>query len=140
MLAGTVLNYLGCAMKRTHTLLRLFVLAAMTLSFAETVWASTCASMATMAASDDPSRDGTMPGMPGMPGMPADGEQQDGDDDPWCPLGAAAVAQGCLAAASLPAMSGDALAPRDVHAADVHTVEIANELIYGTTPFHPPRA
>ncbi|MGH7465238.1 MAG: hypothetical protein ACREK1_08685 [Longimicrobiales bacterium] len=122
-------------MKRTHIILRLFVLAAMTLSFGETVWASTCASMSMMAAADAAA---SSDAMPDMPGMPADGEQQDGD--PWCPLGPAAVAQGCLTAASLPATSAAGFAPGDESTADIDFVARANGLIYPAPLFHPPRA
>jgi hypothetical protein len=127
-------------MKRMHILLRLFVLAAMTLSFGETVWASMCASMSMVAVSDAGASDRAMQDMPGMPGMPADREQQEGDDEPWCPLGPAAVAQGCLMAASLPAPSAEPFAPADVSTADVVFVAAANDLLYDATLFHPPRA
>ena len=124
-------------MKRTHILLRLFVLAAMTLSFGETVRASMCASMSMVAASDPASSDRAMQA---MPGMPADGDEHEGDDEPWCPLGPAAVAQGCLTAASLPAIAVEPFAPADVSTADVVFVAAANDLLYDATLFHPPRA
>lgn len=125
-------------MKRLHILLRLFVLAAMTLSIAETVWASACASMATMAVSRAAAT--ASDAMPDMPGMPADDEQHDGNQDPWCPLGPAAAAQGCLTAASLPAISYEPFTITGEREAHVTSVETANELIYGATLFHPPRA
>lgn len=124
-------------MKRTQILLRVCVLAAMMLSFGETVWASTCASMSMVAASDAAARSDAMPD---MPGMPADGEHQEGEGDPWCPLGPAAVAQGCLTAASLPATSAAGFAPGDERTADIDFVARASELIYGAPLFHPPRA
>jgi hypothetical protein len=124
-------------MKRMHILLRLFVLAAMTLSFGETVWASMCASMSMVAVSDPAASDRAMHD---MPGMPADGDHQEGDDEPWCPLGPAAVAQGCLTAASLPAISAEPFAPADVSTADVVFVAAANDLLDDATLFHPPRA
>ena len=125
-------------MKRLHILLRLFVLAAMTLSFGETVWASTCASVSMIAASDAAA---SSDGMPDMPGMPAEGEQPEGDEGAAaCPLGTAAVAQGCLTAASLPANSAAGVAPGDERTADIDFVTLANERFYGTPLFHPPRA
>lgn len=124
-------------MKRIHILLRLFVLAALTFSFGETVWASMCASMSMVAVSDPAASDHAMQD---MPGMPADGGQQDGDADPWCPLGPLAVAQGCLTAASLPAVTAEPFAPADVSTADVVFVAAANDLLYDATLFHPPRA
>lgn len=123
-------------MKRIHILLRLFVLAAMMLSFGETVWASTCASMSMIAGSDAAA---SSDGMPDMPGMPADGQQPEGDG-PSCPLGPVAVAQGCLTAASLPANSAAGVAPGDERTADIDFVAMANERIYRTPLFHPPRA
>jgi hypothetical protein len=75
-----------------------------------------------------------------MPGMPAEGEQPDGGDGPSCPLGPVAVAQGCLTAASLPANSAAGVAPGDERTADIDFVAMANERIYRTPLFHPPRA
>ena len=124
-------------MKRTHILLRLFVLAAMTLSFAETVWALTCASMSVMSAADAAA---SSDAMADMPGMPAEGEHPDGSDGPACPLGPAAVAQGCAMAASLPATSAAGFAPGDERTADIDFVAVANDFLYSTPPFHPPRA
>lgn len=124
-------------MKRTHILLRLFVLAAMTLSFGETVWASTCASMSMMSTADATASNDAMPD---MPGMPVEGEQPGGDEDPWCPLGPAAAAQGCATAASLPATSAAGFAPGDERTADIDLVAVANDFLYSTPPFHPPRA
>ncbi|MGH7447282.1 MAG: hypothetical protein ACRELT_06960 [Longimicrobiales bacterium] len=123
-------------MKRTHILLRLFVLAAMMLSFGEALWASTCASMSMVAAADAAA---SSDAMPDMPGMPAEGEQREGDG-PSCPLAPAAVAPGCLTAASLPATSAAGVAAGDERTADIDFVAMANERIYGTPLFHPPRA
>jgi hypothetical protein len=123
-------------MKRMHILLRLFVLAAMTFSFGETVRASMCASMSVVAVSDPA---GSARAMQDMPGMPAGGEQE-GDDEPWCPLGPMAVAQGCLTAASLPATSAASIATGDERTADIDFVAVANARLYSTPPFHPPRA
>lgn len=124
-------------MKRTHVLVRLLVLAAMIISFGETVRASTCASMsmptlADAAADHDAMQD--------MPAMPADDQQHDGDENTQCPLGAAAVAQGCLTAVSLPASCAAPFAPTDVPAVDMGSVDAAYEYLYPTPPFHPPRA
>jgi hypothetical protein len=80
-----------------------------------------------------------MPGMPGMPGMPQDGEH-DNEDGPSCPLGPAAVAQGCLTAASLPANSAEPFAFTDRRAVYASVTARANGRIYDATPFHPPRA
>lgn len=127
-------------MKCIQVFLRCLVLAAMILSFGESVWASTCASMSLMAASDDMAATADMPGMPGMPGMPAtpgEGDQQ--GRDPWCPLGPAAAAQGCMTAVPLPASSAQALtatAERDVRHA---VADAPSDLLYTTTLFHPPR-
>jgi hypothetical protein len=92
--------------------------------------------MSMIAAAEAATSNDVMPAMPGMP----DGEQQEGDDDPWCPLGPAAVAQGCQTAASLPATSAASVAPGDERTAYIDFVAIANERIYGTPLFHPPRA
>jgi hypothetical protein len=131
-------DYIDCTMKRLHILLRVCVLAAMTLSLAESVWASACASMATMAVSDT-AMSGDMPDMPDMPGMPGHGEQHDDEDRPSCPLGAAAVARGCLAAASLPATVAAPFACTEERASHVSILDTATDRIYGATPFHPPR-
>lgn len=126
-------------MKRLRSLVRLFVLVAMMLSFAESILVSVCASMATMAVSDT-AMSGDMREMPGMPGMPGPDEQQSDEDGPTCPLGPAAVAQGCLTAASLPANSAEPLAFTDRRALYASVTAPANGRIYDATPFHPPRA
>jgi hypothetical protein len=123
-------------MKRLRLLVRLFVLVAMMFSLAESVWASVCASMATMAVSDT-AMSGDMPGMPAMPGPD---EQQSDDNGPSCPHGPAAVAQGCLTAASLPANSAEPLAFTDRRAVYASVTAPAHGRIYNATPFHPPRA
>ena len=122
-------------MKRINILIRLFVLAAMMLSFGETVWASTCASMS-MIVSDAAASGGAMPN---MPGMPAEGEQPSDDDDPTCPLGSAALAQGCLTAASLPASSAANIARGEVRMADIDVLATAHEDFSAKPLFHPPR-
>ena len=124
-------------MKRTHILLRLFVLAAMAFSFGETVWAATCASMSMMSAADAAVNHDAMPA---MPGMPADDGQPEGGEEPRCPLGPAAAAQGCLTAAPLPATSAAGFGLSDERTADIDFVPMASELIYGVPLFHPPRA
>jgi hypothetical protein len=127
-------------MKRMHVCLRLLVLAAMMLSFGESVWASTCAAMSVMAASDEMQGIPDMPGMPGMPDMPADGEQHGGEGDPWCPLGPAAVAQGCVTAVPLPAHSAQALTAMPERELRLGVADAPNDVLYTTTLFHPPRA
>lgn len=125
-------------MKRIHLVLRCLVLATMMLSFGESVWASTCAAMSVTASAIDVTESGGMPGMPDMPGMPMpDGEQH--GSEPWCPLGPAAAAQGCVTPVAPPASAaepGAALSERE----NRNTFEDAPPaLLRTTTLFHPPR-
>jgi hypothetical protein len=130
-------DYIAHAMKRRQVVLRCLVLAAMMLSFGESVWASTCAAMSMMAAAEEMAETPDMPTMPGMPHMPGDDEQQ--DSDPWCPLGPAALAQGCMTAVPLPAASAQALTAPAQREHDRAVADVPSDLLVTTTLFHPPR-
>ena len=124
--------------RRTRWIAGLFAFVAMTLSVAETVWASTCAPMADMrepaaSAQNAPTEHSGMPGMPGEPGT-------EGGEEAECPFSPATTAQGCSGAASLPAQAIGALAPAPERIAGVRTATTRQDPLLETALFHPPRA
>lgn len=124
-------------MKRIHVALRCLVLAAMMLSFAESVWASMCAGMSVVTAGAPMGEMSGMPDMPDMPGMPGEGEQH--GSEPWCPLGPAAAAQGCVTAVPLPASSAQPFMALPERQGDGLLADAPSDLLHTTKLFHPPR-
>lgn len=111
---------------------------ALTLSFTEAVWASTCAmplssvEMAMEGSSEDAPR-----------AMHCDGHGDDsGDphDDASCPFDSAGAAQTCAGVASIPSTSATLAAGSTSGASAVFPVETRIRLLFEASLFRPPRA
>lgn len=123
----------------------LIALIALTFSLAESVWASTCASGMGVAgtavagtaiagtATADPAAD------PDCAHGGASSERKGEPAAPHCPLGAAATAQGCLAAASLPSVAIDIPVSRAAAEAGHFSHPVRHKQVSDHTLFHPPR-
>ena len=111
---------------------------ALTLSLAETVWASTCAPMAASpavaGASHDAEHSADCPGS-----KHGEGSEQPGGDEPHCPF-APVVTPGCVAAASLPTSSLLAAPPAVEGELAELTAAAAADLLLWAALFRPPRA
>ncbi len=130
--------YLQSVMKRrTRGLAGALALAALTLSFAEAVAASTCGPMATpmdtAVVMDD-----SMPGSGHDAWCPFQSDRQERDERP-CPLSQAAAA-GCGVTASLPSLVQVLAAPPTGLISTVHFDDIWPDLLLSHALFHPPRA
>lgn len=125
--------------RRTRVLAGLLALAALTLSFAETVLASTCAPMP-VAMGDMGPTGGEAPDPPrpmDCPLMANHGQRPDRGEH--CPLNPAA-GQGCAAAAALPA-SLSRSAPPDAEGSRRVVIDDARpDLLLAHARFRPPRA
>ena len=119
-----------------RTLGAVLTLVALTLSLAETVWASTCSPMAmgpVAAAVEHASQPG-----PDCPGQ-IHGEQDNGDPASHCPF-SPVVGHGCAAAASLPTQPSFPPAPSlEVTLLEPPSAQAIDTLI-GAALFRPPRA
>lgn len=125
--------------RRTRLIAGIFALVAITFSFAETAWASTCAPAMEMAAASSASAE-DMPAQDCMHGAAHSGDgETDGQDERPCPFTPTA-GQTCTAVATLPAHVADAFAP-PVEGATVAWVEPAeHNTLLDNTLFRPPRA
>lgn len=123
-------------MRTRRTLGAVLTLLALTLSLAETVWASTCAPMGmdpvTAAVEHGTQPDSDCHGQ-------SHGEQDGADPESQCPF-SPAVTQGCAAAASLPTHPPLAQVPSLETAVLEPTPAHATETLIGATHFRPPRA
>ena len=115
----------------------MFALVAMTFSFVETAWASTCAPVAT---ESSPSADADQsPGQDCLLGTLHDREGEPSDDDErHCPF-APAAAQACTGVASLPAQTVVGVAPSVQSATAVFAEPTQHGLHLGKALFRPPR-
>lgn len=123
-------------MRAYRTIGAVLTLLALTLSLAETAWASTCAPMPM-----DPMGAAVEHGAHTSPGCPGQthGERSDADPESHCPL-VPVVSQGCTAAASLPTHPSPVPAPSlEVAVLDPPSARAVETLI-GTALFRPPRA
>lgn len=114
-------------------------LTAMLLVLGESAWASLCAADMGVWVSAE-----AMPNARSMPHAHDCGGHHDAERSPSqpesCPLGPMSAAQGCLAAASLPAPAPVAPAGLLGEAAGVAAAEQHPDPLFDTTLFHPPRA
>ena len=123
--------------RRSRFVAGLVTFLVMALSFAEGVWAATCAPEMVMSeASPVPSQE--MPNSPDC--MPGRHGEQDGHDLPDCPFGPAGSVQGCVPAASLPATSLAEIAPSPEGAELVILFDQEPDLLLGSALFHPPKS
>ena len=125
-------------MQRSRRIAAVFALVALTLSVAESVWASTCAPM-----SASPVLAATASGSPHAADCPGGdtgaGAERPGGEEPPCPF-APVVTPGCVAAASLPASSA-VPGPPALEAEDREpSAAAASDLLLGAALFRPPRA
>ncbi len=123
-------------MRTRRTVGAVLTLSALTLSLAETVWASTCAPMA-MGPVAAAVEHGAQP-RPDCPGQTR-GERDEADPGSHCPF-SPVVSQSCVSAASLPTYASFAPAP----SLQVTIVEPSSaravETWIGAALFRPPRA
>ena len=115
-------------------------LVALTISFAEGVWASSCTpgmAMDGMPAQSDV--DGCMVGMAGHVNA-ADNPSSDPPTEPHCPFAPLSTAGACVVAASLPATPPVELAPSPEGALLTVFREDTRDLLLASELFHPPRA
>lgn len=131
---GSRVSFCGIMERRTRYIAGLLTFVALTFSLAEGVWASTCALEMGMSA---PTSHGMPAGHDCLTGHPG---ERDRPDVPDCPFGPVSAAQGCVAAASLPAASvvEIALSPESTSLAP--TTETERQLLLGSALFHPPKA
>ena len=123
-------------MQRSRRIAAVFALVALTLSLAETVWASTCAPMSASpaVAAQEAGHSGDCPGS-----EHSEPSEQRGGDEPHCPF-APVVTAGCVAAASLPTSTSLAAPPAVEGEVAEPTAAAAADLLLGTALFRPPRA
>lgn len=116
----------------------MFAFVAMTFSFAETAWASTCAPMEVGLVSSATAEQ--VPAHDCMLGALHEGEGESSDEDerpcPFSPVGA----QMCAGVASLPAHAAHGLAPSPECASAVDSELEQHDLLLKEALFHPPRA
>lgn len=128
-------------MRRRSVIPGVIVLAAMTFSFGETVWASTCLpgmdmeSSAMAMAGEAPAEHDRMADAGAAPDQ--HGEPDSSDN---CPFGPLATTQSCAGLASLPASVVAFIAPSPQGAAHVVFDVTQHDLLLETALFHPPRA
>ena len=127
--------------RRRRTCAGFVAIVALTFSFAETVWASTCApAMGTPAEAAFSSEH--VPTDPDcMSHVPAGGTRHGDDDEgPQCPFGPTAAAEGCMASATLPGRPAQAPTLSPDASSAVLSAEGKHDLLLQTALFHPPRA
>lgn len=123
--------------RRSRFVAGLITLFVMALSFAEGVWAATCAPEMVMSEAS-PVSSQQMPNGPDC--MPGRYDEQDGQDLPDCPFGPAGSMQGCVPAASLPATPLVEIAPSPEGAERVIVSDQEPDLLLGSAIFHPPKS
>lgn len=111
----------------------------MSVSLAETAWASTCSPAMDMHRSDATVADG-VPAHVAMVGSPDDREDEgSGEDERRCPFTPAA-AQACTGVALLPAQAVADVGFSIEHAAAMFVEPIEHDLLFSNALFRPPRA
>lgn len=124
--------------RRTRLVAGIFAMVAMTLSFAETAWASTCGPMEMGVVS--PATADQVPAHDCLLGALHEGEREgSGDDERPCPFSPVG-AQMCAGVASLPAHAVHGLAPSPESVSAVHFELEQHDLLLEEALFHPPRA
>lgn len=129
--------------RRLRTTAGILALLSLTLSVAESVWASTCEPGMRMEspAAVVPSSGEHAPGRPhvGTAHDDIDEGRHASDDGRPCPFGSPAAAQACAGVASLPARAMTPFASWFQGAAGVFSLETQNDLLLESALFHPPR-
>lgn len=123
--------------RRTRFIAGILASLALTFSFAESVWASTCApGMEMDAPAEMACHEGA--GESQMPERPGGGE--DGEEPGDCPFGPHATVQSCVGALSLPAVATVLFAPSLEDAAGVFIPQTQSDLLLQSALYRPPRA
>lgn len=118
----------------------LLALLALTFSFAEGVWASSCVpGMAMGEMSTQSESAGCMPGAMAN-AAPDDGSLPEAPADSHCPFAPLSTTGACVVAASLPAHSNLDLTPADAGVLLIQLREQTPDLLLGSVLFHPPKA
>ena len=134
-------------MRRRTRLAGITLLVAMSLSLAESAWASVCAGQMMDAA--DAEAASNMPHMPGMPDMPADGdcagrhshaEEGNAPHQQNCPFAPAALGNSCTGTASIPASTLVELPTLAIHVSTGSPPAAKPHSVSSAAPFHPPKA
>lgn len=131
-------------MQRSRRVAAVLALVALTLSLAESVWASTCAPMSASStvaavANDTPNAAECAGGYHGRHGEDGERTQRPGGEEPHCPF-APVVTPGCVAAAALPTSSA-VPAPPAIEREVAHPAAVAaSDLLLQAALFRPPRA
>jgi hypothetical protein len=116
-------------------------LLALTFSFSEAVWASTCLPGMPMADSAPMPEGATPEPSESIPmGMHGEHDPRGGDDNPPCPFDSPLAAQACAGVSSMPAAWPDPSAPAAELASDGFTVAALHDLLLEIALFRPPRA
>ena len=124
----------------TRLLIGLLLLATMSVSLAETVWAASCApAMGNMAAARL-----ALPPADGMDDMPADhdcmpGHEHRSENGPPCPFTPAGAAPGCTATALLPGRPVAPNTPSFSDATHPPSDDASPHLLRTASIFHPPK-
>lgn len=131
--------------RRTRFVAGILAFLALTFSFAESVWASTCIpgmqmdTSATMVAGETPEAMDCMSDC-----MSDQRQEREGDDrsegERNCPFGSPIAAQACAGIVLLPTRTSDLLAPSFEGAGSVFTLEAYHDLLLDSMLFRPPRA
>ena len=134
-------------MRRRNRLAGITLLVAMSLSLAESAWASVCAGQMMRAGESEAAME--MPDMPPMPDMPAGedcagahahGEEGTVPHQEDCPFAPAALGNGCTGAVSLPAPSVLKLSTPDIQVSTTNNPAAKPHSVSSAAPFHPPKA
>ncbi|HUG39933.1 MAG TPA: hypothetical protein VMM12_05595 [Longimicrobiales bacterium] len=123
-------------MQRSRRIAAVFAVVALTLSLAETVWASTCAPMSASpaVAAQEAGHSADCPAK-----GHDEGSEHPGGEEPHCPF-APVVTPGCVAAASLPTSSSVPTPPAVEAEVTEPAAAAAADLLLGAALFRPPRA
>lgn len=127
--------------RRTRFIAGIFAFLALTFSFSESVWASTCAPSMEMGASAEVASGEPADASQCMPERQDEREHgEHGEESRDCPFGSPAAVQTCSGVASLPAQASTFFSPSFEGAASVFTLETQGDLLLESALFRPPRA
>lgn len=130
--------------RRTRFIAGIFACVALTFSFAESVWASTCGMPGmTVEAEAEATSDAPVPGDPSCPGHPghrAGERDQDTDHEDPCPFSSPLAAQACTGFISIAAGHGSLPDVSFEGAAESFALDPDTGLLLRAAVFRPPRA
>ncbi|MEX2472798.1 MAG: hypothetical protein WEA34_11490 [Gemmatimonadota bacterium] len=127
--------------RRIRSVAGLLALLALTFSFSEAVWASTCLPGMAMADSAVVLEGATPESVESIPmGMHDERDLRSRDDDRPCPFSSPLAAQDCAGVSSMPAPSTEPSTPAAEVTSVGFTVPTLRELLLEIVLFRPPRA